>query len=239
MEEGIPAILRKYHPNIKCLTRRDEFDSFMLSPQIKLLFVYMPGCGPCHRTAPELARITSTSMQIASLSSNHYAWLKDKNGAVQVQFSSGSPPEGFPHLELFDGQQAVAEIQPGKAEEIRAQLEHKRPFLRGKIYVYKAISAMPKQREGGSSNQLPISLKMQQLEKDYQTYLQTKVKKAGGSEGRFAGSFDFSSQQARTGGFHFSSSSPQMKNVLMKQQKQPEKLQQQHKPKPKIIHERF
>jgi len=143
---SVELMLRKHHSNVFRICSKADMETFLAMPaKIKLLFLYMPGCGPCHRTAPELARlfISKSDLAIACMSSEHYAWLMEPQAVLT--FKAGRP-EGFPHIELYVGRKPVGELENRAAESMKKELVQKFPELNGKIRVFSVVNPV---RVGG------------------------------------------------------------------------------------------
>lgn len=141
----IEEIVMDRNPAIFRIKKKSDIQVFLDSPaKAKLLFLYMPGCGPCRHTAPEIARLVSRSSKdllIACISSDNLEWLLESDS---VQFSSGSPPMGFPHMEMYANNRPVGELTKRSAPQMLLELVSKFPFLKGKIEL------LPVSKEGGT-----------------------------------------------------------------------------------------
>jgi len=128
----VEQMLRRYHKKVFFIKSKTDLQDFISAPQrYKLLFVYMKGCGPCHRTAPELAKLMSNELLIGCFCSDHFAWLLEPSCPVKFK----AIPEGFPHLELYSGTKPLGELNSRSSLQMRDELQDAFPTLKGKIEI--------------------------------------------------------------------------------------------------------
>jgi hypothetical protein len=133
----VERMLTKNNPSIFRIVNRSDMHSFLRSPaRVKVLFLYMKKCGPCHRTAPQLSLLrakSSKDLLISCMCSEHLDWLHEPG--CKIRFSSGSPPMGFPHMEIYENNVPVGELNEREAPRMLLQLTTDFPFLKGNLDV--------------------------------------------------------------------------------------------------------